>query len=573
LIEISGVAKPIASPNIWYQTNKYRLYVKANYRFHRTLLLASRQLGKTTLALAYILWTINFYDNVSPNAFITIDKSRSQDAIKRIKFMHSNLPLFLKTPAKRNLSDRLTYFELTNGSKIETAYASAAVPASSVMRGRSLQCVGLVDEAAFQDFNNLLTSIGQAHRKAAEDAAYSTEVEGVYRPHYFSAATTPNGSDSQELFYNLWQNATNITELLVEPQDPLCDEFLPHSECIDILNQTGRNGYTKIMIHWSEIYDEAWYEDQRKLLNFDKRRIAQEVDLVFLGSTNSIFDDDIFLKFPKIDVARTLPTVNNNNFNFFIEEIDPSHTYILGVDTAASASDTADFSAIALLDATTDKFVGTLRKRIPVLREFASAINMVTQFLLNEIGIEESNIKLGIERNSYGLGIIEYLLYDEEYGDLYHRLIYQSRHNKTEWVPGINTTASTRPLIINSLVQHVNHHPESILCDTQQNELRTLVQKANGRIEADKNAHDDLTLASAFCTYLKNILIKNGEISVGDETASRVNLSSMLSNVTLTAFKKETEERDFDIAFESELIDNSKGTNGQIKNIIMGAIV
>ena len=553
MVPTGGGPKPICSEDMWKKTNKYRLMIKSNYKFHRTLYLASRQTGKTSLAAAYIVWLMNFFSPTTTNSktqeifkigYITIDKNRSYDMISRVKFIHQNLPVWLRTPPTRSTSDRLTYFKLTNGAHLITAYVSSSTPADAIFRGMSLSHI-FWDETAFTPHaDDVYTSIAPAWRKSAEDAASAN------RPYTFSSFSTPNGS--QGLFYDLWVNATDVTELLIDPNDPLCDEMLPKEECLKILNQPGRNGYVKVRLHWSEIYDENWYEEQKRLLNFSKRRIAQEIDIVFLGSSNSIFDDEIYMELEPSKTAYQLELVGGAHINFFTEKLNPSHTYLIGCDVAASASETADYSAISVWDATENIQVAEMRARIPILKNFARSIDKVVQFLIQTVRVPEENIRVIIERNSFGLGIIEYLMYDDEVGDLYNRIMYYTQKSN-DWLPGLITSAGTRPLIINSLIQQVNEDPKSIKGALLQDELRTLVQKSNGRIEASGNNHDDLTFATAFTTYVRQLMIKNGEISVGNQEAQSIKISNYLNSVLVQDTKKDENEHNFELRFESDM--------------------
>ena len=537
-ISTAGGPKPIASEELWFKTNKYRLWIKALYKFKKVIALFPRQTGKTTLALALDLWYANFYG--LKIGFVTIDKTRALDAISRIRFMHDHLPIWLKTPAEKSTSTRLLYFKLENGAHIRTAYVSSTTPPESIFRGLSLPVLSL-DELAFVPHADLmLGSIGPAYSKASREAAEANMPYGI------QIFSTPNGA--QGLFYDMYMNGTPVEELLVNPNDNLCDQFLPDDEIFKIVNQTGRNGYVIIKLDWREVYDDKWYEEQKKTLNFDRRKIAQEIDLVFLGSSNSVFDDNIFIKLQPAKSYYTKSLFNGAQLKL-LEDLDPNDFYIIGVDTAASSSDNADYSAISIWNATQNKQVGELKKRIPVLKHYAKVIKELVLFMINDLLIDEERIRLAIERNSYGLGVIEELLYDEEYGDLFNRIIYYSEV-KRELVPGLHTSPSTRPILINNLIQTVNETPESIRGPELINELRTLEQKANGRIEAARGFHDDLVMATAFAITVRKRMIKEGLLETDDAPVSPVKLDSILER-TIAQHVQEDDQIETQIVSEA----------------------
>lgn len=542
-IPTAGGAQPIASEDLWYKTNKYRLWIKSLYKFKKVISLFPRQTGKTTLALALDLWYANFYG--LKIGFVTIDKARALDAISRIRFMHDHLPIWLKTPAEKSTSTRLLYFKLENGAHIRTAYVSSTTPPESIFRGLSLPVLSL-DELAFVPHADLmLGSIGPAYSKA------SREAEEAGMPHGIQIFSTPNGA--QGLFYDMYMNGTPVEELLVDPTDNKCDQFLPDDELHKIVNQPGRNGYVIIKLNWREVYDETWYEEQKRTLNFDRRKIAQEIDLVFLGSSNSVFDDEIFIKLKPASSYYTKSLFNNAQLKI-LEDLDPNDFYVIGVDTAASSSDNADYSAISIWNATHNKQVGELKKRIPVLKHYAKVIKEIVLFMINDLLIDEDRIRLAIERNSYGLGVIEELIYDEEYGDLFTRIIYYSEVKK-EMVPGLHTSPSTRPILINNLIQTVNETPESIRGPETINELRTLEQKANGRIEAARGFHDDLVMATAFAITVRKRLIKEGVLETSDTPIAPVKLDSIL---TRTIVQNETSEEEIETQIITDASNKSK---------------
>jgi len=524
-IPTQGGPKLISEAGLWTKTNKYKLAVKAAWKFRKVILLFPRQTGKTTLNTALASHTLNFYEGIQAG-FVSIDKNRVMDFIRRLQFIYDELPIYLKTPQKRSMSDRVTYFKLLNKSQLHTSGVSGNVSEGEVFRGLSLSSL-IIDESAFLNMNDLLTSVGPAYSKASSEAIEAG------KPSSFILTTTPNGINDGG-FYKIMTNATPVDELISDPSDPLCSTLKSDDECRGILNQDGRNGYVLVKLNWNEVFDNEWYREQTQILNFDKRRIAQEIDLVFLGSNTSVLSDDVIAKMKPVSKYTEKQLFNKIKIHFF-EDLEPEHVYTIGVDVAASSEDspTADFSTLVIWDATMNRQVAELKVREPVLKNFGYAIMNLIKFLIKVVNIPEWNIKLVVERNSFGLGLIEHMLYDEENGDLMARVMYKSK-TRSEFVYGVQVTAANRPLIMNSLLQLVNETPENIIGPELIKELQVLEQKSNGRIEAARGFHDDVVFAAAHAVHARKELIKRGELEGrSDENyGPKISLNQILSVVS-----------------------------------------
>ena len=565
-ISTQGGAKLISEAGLWRKTNKYRLAIKAAWKFRKVILLFPRQTGKTTLNDAIISHTLNFYEGIQAG-FVSIDKNRVMDFIRRLQFIYDELPIFLKTPQKRSLSDRVTYFKLLNKSQLHTSGVSGNVSESEVFRGLSLSNL-IIDEAAFLNMNDLLTSVGPAYSRASSEAIEAG------KPSSLILTTTPNGINDGG-FYKIMTNATPVEELIVDPKDPLCDKLKSDGECFKILNADGRNGYVLVKLNWQEVFDDAWYKEQVRTLNFDKRRIAQEIDLVFLGSNTSVLSDDVISRMKPATQYTEKQLFNNTKIHFF-RDFDPSHVYTIGVDVAASSEDspTADYSTLVIWDATENKQIAELKVREPVLKNYGRAIMNLINFLIKIVNIPEWNIKLAIERNSFGLGLIEHLLYDEEYGELMGRVLYKSKI-RNEYVYGIQVTAANRPLIINNLLQIVNETPEAIVGPELIKELQVLEQRSNGRIEAARGFHDDVVFAAAHAVSVRKELIKKGELegSANEHYGPKVSLDQILSVVR----NEDSEELTADIQIiehsNKSLNDTRINKQRELERTIMSVVI
>jgi len=83
----------------------------------------------------------------------------------------------------------------------------------------------------------------------------------------------------------------------------------------------------------------------------------------------------------------------------------------------------------------------------------------------------------------------------------YSQMMFKEKRGNT-LVPGLQTTAKTRPLIIDALYSIITEFPEIIKSKRLVLELIGLISKPSGRVEADVGCHDDLALSAGLCFYV-----------------------------------------------------------------------
>ena len=249
-----------------------------------------------------------------------------------------------------------------------------------------------------------------------------------------------------------------------------------------------------LKIHWSETdRDEEWYKTQCKDLNFIQRRINQELDLMFLGSKTSIFNDDVIaeLKIKKPHHEFTLPY--GHKFKMF-SEINPNEVYYIGADTSASTGASSDFSALSLIHARSGQEVGVWKGKFSVVKKFSHLLKTTVKTLSQNYGLDSDHLLVIIERNSFGKGVVEELVYNDPLLDDfdYESYVWKDQYADGESVYGFWTGnsgkmgAGRRDQMFSELMNFVNDHPHFFHSKEIIDDLRHLEQKATGRIEAAK---------------------------------------------------------------------------------------
>jgi len=504
-VPVSGGMIPIKESELWHSTPKYRQFIKAIHECDAVEMMASRQHGKTTTALLYYLWALLFYPKLTIE-YVTLDSKRANDAVKRMKEMLAYLPTWLQIPFKGK-SEKVTYLELENGSRMNSNYVSGSIDPDRLGRGMSAPLI-YIDETAFIPKMDIVWT---AMQPAISAARVFAKQNGY--PNGILFTTTPNGAGTN-FFYNVWSRGWDSSEVFIDESIRLKEKW---QEIIS--SDDNRNNFVRFKIHWSETNkDEAWYKQQIKELNFNMRKVSQELDLVFLGSSNAVFPDEVLEMFEPKETKSTITMAYGEQFKL-VEDLDPKRLYLLGVDTAASTGAKADYSSMVLIDAQTGEEVGSWHGKFSVVKRFAVVVKSLIQGLTELHALTEDTLLVIIERNSFGLGTIEELMFDDGGFD-YTSYLYQEEVKDNERRPGILTNAKSRDMMFNLLLSAINEMPERAKTALLQEELRNLEQKNNGRFEAVQGAHDDSIMAYNFCLYVRHDYINKGLI----ETDGRISM-------------------------------------------------
>lgn len=422
------------------------------------LLLKSRQTGFSTIVQAYTAWLCNFHSNVVVG-IISKDGNEATDFARYIRGMIEKLPKFL-LPKKGALGrgfDKKTErsFIMTNGSKVYVATVNPKAP-NKTLRGKAITFL-IVDEAAFIDHvDSAWTSIvpalstNQMHAKK-KDVPYGTVV-----------ISTPNKTVGPgKWYFNRYLRAIS-GEGLFKP-------FVVHWKMIDELAD-----------------DPDWYKTQCELFDNDPKKIAQELELKFLPAEGAFFESETL---EKVQDSVQKPMEKLKLFSgeaWVFQKPTPGTHYIIGVDTAPEHGE--DKSAITIWDYESMDQVWEYRGKLKVM-DFIEVVKAAAVLYDGTIVVES---------NSYGNQVIEHLN-----NSSYATKLYKEKRGEKTYVPGLSTTAKTRPLMIDALYSFVTQYPETIKSERLALELTSLVSKTNGRIEADTGCHDDVAMSAALCYYVR----------------------------------------------------------------------
>ena len=449
-------------PFIMYEPQKKM--VQDFFFKHHLIVLKSRQIGISTITQAIITYICTFYKNVKIG-IISRDRSEASDFCRKVVNMLDNLPEWLR-PSYENKS--IQYFVLKNGCELHTGAISPKNP-TNTFRGKSLTML-VIDEAAFISYVDVAwTGIYPALSKAQKDA----EEAGI--PYGTLILSTPNKMEGTgSWYYRTWINAENNEK----PEDDL--EFTFHP----------------VKIRWSDIpafaNDPTWYKKQCAMLG-DKNKIAQELDMKFVGGEGSLFNEEIQIQLQNCGIVAEeyipLPRGLGEVWKFC--KINRKNFHIISVDCASAAG--MDNSAVEVIEYETMNQVMEYKGKLAT-KEFADVIKIIALHTPNNVIVVENN-------GGYGDVVLTELLEDPDleynvYGE------YKMVAQKERFIPGLNTNPASRKLMLDALFEIVTSEPHLIKSKRLASELLALTNKKS-RIEADKGFHDDLAMAYAFACYIR----------------------------------------------------------------------
>lgn len=456
------------------------------------LCLKSRQVGISTTIQAYSAWLLDFFDN-TVIGIISKDGKESTDFARAIRGMIEKIPKWLKPKAGRmgESFDKKAEqsFILSNGSKLFASTVNPMAP-NKTLRGKAITFL-IIDEAAFinkldEAWTSMVPAISTAQKQAREsNVPYGTII-----------LSTPNKTMGPGgWFFNRYTRA-----------------------------MSGEGMFKPFTIHWKEIpelaNDPKWYINQCEMFDNDPKKIEQELELKFIPSGGSFFDEKTCLTLQEktIDPIEIFKIFDGEIWKF--QEPIPGKYYIIGVDTAPEFGN--DKSAITVWDYETLEQVLEYHTKCKVL-DFIKVVKYICNTYPGLIVVEN---------NSYGNQVIEELNNSE-----FMTMLYKEKRGESKIAAGLSNNAKTRPLMIDALYTYVTQFPEMVKSKRLALELVGLVHNKYGKVEADSGCYDDLALTLAFAMYVRKydppLMIENNKISQ-DTFAEIMQLNDNLNNEGVT---------------------------------------
>ena len=494
--------------------HKQKEIIKSYEKYNRNLVTKPRQAGVSTTTAAYIAVKTAFGDPDNPHKVLILANKQAlaQEFLKKIKEFLDQIPYWVW-----GLEEGQDYLEInskghlklkSNGCEIR-----AVATSKDALRGFTPTFL-VMDEAAFIDngadvFGAALASLGTGGK--------------------ISLISTPNGMDP--LYYKTYDGAKkkdnnfNIVEMKWyqdvrynrglywrrgEEERIECntlDRTRLRWEYLDNIYETDESTieYYEVMVKdgWKPL--SPWYDEMSADMG-DAKKIAQELDVSFIGSGGNVVDDEYITYQEENYVKDPEFSAEVEKSMWIWKKPEVGHKYIMGVDV--SRGDGKDSSTIVILDF----------ENLEQVAEF--------QFKLPPDMLAEIVYKYGVMYNAYtivditgGMGVAtvlkllemdyKYLHYDDPKSRKLSDKYAKMRYKEGEKVPGFNV-GNTRLQMVSELEEHIRENKTLVRSQRMISELRTFVYK-NGRPDHMEGYHDDIIMAFAMCIFVVQTSFKKLE--------------------------------------------------------------
>lgn len=490
--------------------------VEALRDYDNVITVKSRQEGITTTFAALMACEMVLASKESPENVLCVGNKLdlSQQMITKIKEFIKQLPrwffgdeYFSFDPKDiRNNDKKTPVFSLCNKNEICLSYNNSMAHARSsgenAARGISAVSRLVFDECAFID-------------NAME--VYASCVPTVSTGGKITLISTPNGKDS--LYYGTYANALagrnnfHIVESRWH-QDPRYNKYLKWVKTdketgnVQIyeeptIDRRGNVAYKyeewqkRLADGWKP--ESPWYIKMCNSFNNDRIRIAQELDVSFLGSANNVIEPE-YIAFQQMNNVRDPLYKDKFDEDFWIwKEPMDGHHYIIAVDASSGSAD--DRTAIEVIDIT-----GEDENGIPIIEQVAEyngrLIGDEAGELVNKYGRAYNNAYCIVECiGGYGDAVVITLM-RLKYPNLYYddpalksytvqKKFIEYNMSPDEQLPGFHSSSCRYQMLAN-FAKLVKNNEFKIRSNRVITELDTWIFKgAAARMDHMDGKHDD----------------------------------------------------------------------------------
>ena len=505
---------------------RQRAFLKALAENRNVVAIKPRQCGITTLSSAWAAAQCAFASAEAPETVLCIANKleQAQEIIIKVRDFLEQVPrwywgneYFSVDPnSEKNLKsiflkDAKGELKLFNGCRI---IARASGPNAS--RGISAVSVLILDEAAF------IEEGVAAFTTAAATMASNPNSKTVM-------VSTPNGRD--ELYYNTYRQALSHENNFVAVQfrwyqDPRFNKYLVWKKKNE---DTGEWEFDQDPIIDSEggvKYDEErwarlehngwkptapWYDEMCKQFNNDSMKIAQELDVSFMGSADNVVAPEFIEMQEKLNAREPLDDFHDPlvEETWFWKRPIEGHRYILACDPSRGVS--ADRTAIEIID-----MDGRDENGLPIIEQVGEYVG---KKLGDDIGAlcyqyatmyNDAFIVVDCTGGQGDAAILT--LINMGYKNMYYEdsnqktyMVQRSTKNYdgyTDKLPGFHFQGNRYPVLAN-FAGLVRNNEFKIRSARVINELETWIFKGEAaRIDHQDGAHDDTLTALAMGLFV-----------------------------------------------------------------------
>ena len=502
-----------------------------------TIAIKHRQAGITTVSSAWITGQCVFASSKSPETILCIGNKLdiSQQLVEKIGNFLDQVPRWMwgneyyspDPKSEKNTKSiykarNKQYIELFNGCRVH-----ARSSGENAARGISAVSILIFDEAAFIQNGTTVYAQAVAATASVKDAK-------------IIMVSTPNGKDA--LYYKTYVNALDKKNNY-NPVEFKWFQDLRYNRYLKWYrhnNDTGGNDEivetvigTKGEIEYNEerwrkleregwIPTSPWYVSMCKSFNNDSQKIAQELNVSFLGSSDNVVPVEVIEKQMKSNVIqitddwKLIDTLVKETWIW--KDPIPGHRYICACDPSSGSGE--DSTAIQIIDVD-----GVDENGIPCFEqvlEYNGKVNgnEVGQLVDRYARIYNDALTVVECIGGYGDSVVLTLM-DLGYPNLYYDnpqmknytnqnlLKVQNAFEQQKQLPGFRTSALRLQMIAN-FVDMLKSNAFRVRSQRTINELDTWIFK-NGRPDHMDGSHDDLLTCLAMGLFVMQFYMLKSE--------------------------------------------------------------
>jgi len=410
------------------------------------IILKSRQIGFSTMSLAYCLFNAVNHPNTR-YMIVSLSNESVSGLFNTLKFMNDNLPRD-KYTFPTTIRDNRGELVLDNGSRIQVA--SAEGKSSGIGRGQTFNYI-LLSEFAFYpgDQSKILVSLEQSLAKNDKSKlVIETTACGASNAYYDLFQRSWKGKTNYNATFYGWISSAHRKQFKYEID--LAEEWYRAKNKGQRLHETDldktekmlfENGATLGQLQWRK-----W-----KLSGMSEADYQQEFPSnpteAFKTSGRNVFDQGKILErleyvpepLNKFELIGQLPNELSALLGegFYMYHLPKrGERYYGGVDVSSGSG--SDYQTISIINAEGVQVAAFSNNKVPVYK-FAEVINNVGRFYNYAL--------MAIERNGYGLPIIERLRNDYQYMNLYKHKTFDKRGNKRLELGWLTTQVSKAVMV------------------------------------------------------------------------------------------------------------------------------
>ena len=467
----------------------------------------SRQVGASVISGAYALWRANF-QRAQYIKIVSLSLEEAKEfKEKTIDLNYDMMPGFLKTEATRD-GKSITKLKLVNKSNIRV------LPKSKQAGRGGTPSLFIIDEAAFNEWMDDIWKAVEPSLDKGGDIIVISTTNGVGNWYHLTYTRAEQRQNEFTPIYIPWWRYPGR-------DNPWLDDILKSDMTENEITKFAYQKQLEDLSFEGDIKDAPWLFTKRANAKHEKD-FQQEILAEFLGSgstvitTNAILKLDEFIRPPKWEDTLPLEVISEPIPGLWCwEDRKPDTMYMLTADTATGHG--KDFSTFHVIDVYNNEQVAEYKNLIAT-DKFGELIKKVARYY--------NGAYVMLETNHPGPAVFNEIYSSKT--DPYHN-VYARKKGKAmvSW----ETTTRSRVLLVEDFFKDVENHYTKIHSQRLVDEIKVFTWSDSGKAEAMKNYNDDLILAYAIYTHMKDHVFNSIPMAISSSGTSTMNMNAEIKEL------------------------------------------